>query len=704
MKIHLTSDEINLLVYRYLIENGFVHTAFSFNSEANVPKNPFFTTQMERVPPNALVGFLQKALLYIYLEYHTSDETGEEIRCEEPFSIFKRHECWCRPLEQIGSNAEVAEAQPSCPGLVSAGGVEENMQVDISSHTNKSTSAVEDSIDTSVQPPAKKTRKSRSISSNPGLDSVVQANELDLQQGQDETLIQNNAVSEFSQDQQIEAGSIIASKDDSLPRSGIDGEVKDSPNLSVSIKGEYSRSIEAKQIKSEKSPTTMTDDPSEVVMFERNSCYNGSNNSVIGMSNNVGVSCGNRMDIDTAGPVTLPSSDKYLSEIPHFKLFREGSCSNGIREVQFSKRQESPNKLVITWEEGCPELWEIDPNSQERNLKSSIMLSVSEGGNMIAGTVVAMNSDYIAIGYENGRVTLFSYSGKELTTIRSSQEQESPIVSLKLSGSSEYLAIGDAVGDVMVLRISFEESSGCYTSQIINKHQHNSAIFGLCWCNNDSFLLSGCLDRQITVLNIKNGVAKSFNQEGPILSINQVSQESSLVTCVLEGVSNIPILKISGDDSINLDCIAKISIDNESLGLKEESQNTQSSPQINFIESNILDGEVFHIVATPYNVYLFDKLCNLVSCQKITSKDSESSEIVSIYVDNKSKTILAGLNDGSIVLLELSSLRIKSKFLEQNSPKKLSSLTGVGLVSKNSSGKLIFVGGPNLPAIYIFDN
>ena len=109
MKIHLTSDEINLLVYRYLMENGFSHTAFSFNSEANIPKNPFFTTQIDKVPPNALVGFLQKALLYIYLEYHTSDDTGEEIRCEEPFSIFKKHECWCRPLEQITSSPETTD-------------------------------------------------------------------------------------------------------------------------------------------------------------------------------------------------------------------------------------------------------------------------------------------------------------------------------------------------------------------------------------------------------------------------------------------------------------------------------------------------------------------------------------------------------------------------------------------------------------------
>ncbi|OII73616.1 WD40 repeat-containing protein [Cryptosporidium ubiquitum] len=702
MKIHLTSDEINLLVYRYLIENGFVHTAFSFNSEANVPKNPFFTTQMERVPPNALVGFLQKALLYIYLEYHTSDETGEEIRCEEPFSIFKRHECWCRPLEQIGSNTEITEAQPSCSNLESTGGVEENMGVDASSSiADKNTTAVEDLVDTTVQPPTKKSRKSRSISSNLALDSVVQTNTLEVQHTLDETLMPNKDVPESFQDNLIKTGSTVASKYGSAVKARTDGEAKDNQNLPVSIKGEDPNDIESKQIKSEKSSITMVDDSSEVAMEEKN--IGSDKVNITDINTNINGDCLNTVDRQTAGSVTLPLSDKFLSDIPHFKLFRKGDCSNGIREVQFSKRQEFPNKLVITWEEGCPELWEIDPNSQKRDLESSIMLPVSEGGNMIAGTVVTMSNDYIVIGYENGRVTLFSYSGKELTTIRSSHDQESPIVSLKLSGSSEYLAIGDATGNVMVLRISFEESLGCYKTQIINEHQHNSAIFGLCWCSNDSFLLSGCLDRQITVLDIRNNMVKSFSQEGPILSINQVSQESPFVTCMLEGVSTIPVLKISrDDDDINLQCTAKISIDNDHLGLKEDGQNTQTSSQINFIESNIMDGEVFHIVATPYNIYLFDKLCNLLSCQKITNKESEPKEIVSICVDNKSKTILVGINDGSVTLLELSSLDIKSKFLEKNSLMKPISSTGVGLVSINSSGNLIFVGGPNLPAIYIF--
>ncbi|KAL8430600.1 hypothetical protein ACSSS7_005819 [Eimeria intestinalis] len=96
MRIHLSSDEVNVLLQRYLLENGYVHSAFAFQAEAAIHKNPFWLSHQDRVPPNALVSFLQKALLFIYLEYHTDGETGEGIACEEPFSLFRRHECWSR--------------------------------------------------------------------------------------------------------------------------------------------------------------------------------------------------------------------------------------------------------------------------------------------------------------------------------------------------------------------------------------------------------------------------------------------------------------------------------------------------------------------------------------------------------------------------------------------------------------------------------
>ncbi|GBE59121.1 WD G-beta repeat containing protein [Babesia ovata] len=102
MKINLSSDDINLLVYRYLIENGYSHTAFAFSKEAEIHRNPYYNNHADKLPPNALVSFMQKAMIYIYLEYHTDDLTGEQIVCEEPFSFFRKHACFRKLGQQNG--------------------------------------------------------------------------------------------------------------------------------------------------------------------------------------------------------------------------------------------------------------------------------------------------------------------------------------------------------------------------------------------------------------------------------------------------------------------------------------------------------------------------------------------------------------------------------------------------------------------------
>lgn len=71
MRIQLNSDDINVLIYRYLVESGFQHTAFCFQNEANVGKSVDPLTKS--VPPGALISFMQKALMYIYIESHIDE-------------------------------------------------------------------------------------------------------------------------------------------------------------------------------------------------------------------------------------------------------------------------------------------------------------------------------------------------------------------------------------------------------------------------------------------------------------------------------------------------------------------------------------------------------------------------------------------------------------------------------------------------------
>lgn len=73
----LTSDEVNLLVFRYLIESGifanyipfsgFNHSAFIFSNESLLSKS---TVANQEIAPGALISFLQKGLQYVEIEAH----------------------------------------------------------------------------------------------------------------------------------------------------------------------------------------------------------------------------------------------------------------------------------------------------------------------------------------------------------------------------------------------------------------------------------------------------------------------------------------------------------------------------------------------------------------------------------------------------------------------------------------------------------
>lgn len=63
--MQLTSDEVNIIVYRYLQEAGFIHSAFTFAHESMIGQS---ASSKSNVPPGALISFLQKGLQYIGIE------------------------------------------------------------------------------------------------------------------------------------------------------------------------------------------------------------------------------------------------------------------------------------------------------------------------------------------------------------------------------------------------------------------------------------------------------------------------------------------------------------------------------------------------------------------------------------------------------------------------------------------------------------
>jgi len=67
----ILSDEVNFLVYRYLQESGYQHSAFSFGVESHISQSNINGTS---VPPGALISILQKGIQFIEGELCINDD------------------------------------------------------------------------------------------------------------------------------------------------------------------------------------------------------------------------------------------------------------------------------------------------------------------------------------------------------------------------------------------------------------------------------------------------------------------------------------------------------------------------------------------------------------------------------------------------------------------------------------------------------
>jgi hypothetical protein len=87
--ISITSDEINCLVYAYLQDSGFLHSAFALRSEAHLDRTPLSAQPVRR---GELIDLLAKALLYSEVEHHWQPDHENSI-CTAPFSLLSDHIC-----------------------------------------------------------------------------------------------------------------------------------------------------------------------------------------------------------------------------------------------------------------------------------------------------------------------------------------------------------------------------------------------------------------------------------------------------------------------------------------------------------------------------------------------------------------------------------------------------------------------------------
>ncbi|KAI9208663.1 WD40-repeat-containing domain protein [Polychytrium aggregatum] len=87
--LQITSDDVNYLIYRYLLESGFVHSRFAFEIESAIHKSDIKGSE---VKSGALIEILQKGMRYCEVEAHTNLD-GTEKKCMAPFNLLGVHKC-----------------------------------------------------------------------------------------------------------------------------------------------------------------------------------------------------------------------------------------------------------------------------------------------------------------------------------------------------------------------------------------------------------------------------------------------------------------------------------------------------------------------------------------------------------------------------------------------------------------------------------
>ncbi|KAF8628214.1 hypothetical protein AX15_004002 [Amanita polypyramis BW_CC] len=108
-QIRVTADEINCLVYAFLIDSGFTHSAFTLRAEAQLDRSPLFHKHIIR---GQLVELLCKALLYLEVEHHWKNNQVT-LNCTADFSLLESHQCSLEATAKIMSLPQF----PAAPDL-----------------------------------------------------------------------------------------------------------------------------------------------------------------------------------------------------------------------------------------------------------------------------------------------------------------------------------------------------------------------------------------------------------------------------------------------------------------------------------------------------------------------------------------------------------------------------------------------------------
>ncbi|OQV23843.1 F-box-like/WD repeat-containing protein TBL1XR1 [Hypsibius exemplaris] len=101
----MTSEEVNLLIYQYLIESGFNHTAFNFVNESRASQTSINTQYMS---PGALIKIIQKGIQFVECEIAVATNTNSAQFEEDQLSLIEA----VSPVLVTNRQKRLQEAQP----------------------------------------------------------------------------------------------------------------------------------------------------------------------------------------------------------------------------------------------------------------------------------------------------------------------------------------------------------------------------------------------------------------------------------------------------------------------------------------------------------------------------------------------------------------------------------------------------------------
>ncbi|KAI0275308.1 WD40-repeat-containing domain protein [Gloeopeniophorella convolvens] len=114
--ITIDADEVNCLVYSYLKDSGFKHTAFNLLNEGGLQHSAHFE---KHIPRGELIELLIKALLYTEVEAHWRGNNDMIGNCTTGFSLLETHVCSMNP--NVKPNVKLSNnAAPLSASVVAA--------------------------------------------------------------------------------------------------------------------------------------------------------------------------------------------------------------------------------------------------------------------------------------------------------------------------------------------------------------------------------------------------------------------------------------------------------------------------------------------------------------------------------------------------------------------------------------------------------